>query len=99
MFGELLSVGLIRSRRGHRELLPITKRGAGGGRKAARAGALGQGNCQLAERVLAVLWCKGLFETSDPGLIKTLSFLPIRNLDGSCESHVVSYRAFLQRTC
>lgn len=61
MFGELLSVGLIRSRCGHQELLPVTKRGGGGRWKAARADALGQGNRQLAESVLMVLWFKGSF--------------------------------------
>lgn len=39
------------------------------------------------------------FETSVIGLIKTLSIPPIRNLDGSCKPHIVSYHAFLQRTC
>lgn len=47
-------------------------------------------------------WCHGTkayFKTLVIGSIKILSILSIRSLNGSCKSHIVSYNAFLQRTC
>lgn len=87
MFGDFLSIGLIRSHCGHWELLPVMKGGGEGKLRAARA------SRETVSLQKINLWCHGseaYFETLVICLIRILSILRVRSLNGPCKLHIVS---------